>query len=37
MAVGDVGDVELVEAKQPRLLCDRSGGEGDRILAADFA
>jgi len=35
--VGDVGDVELVEAKQPRLLCDRSGGEGDRILAADFA
>ena len=35
--VGDVGDVELVEAKQPRLLCDRRGGEGDRILAADFA
>lgn len=35
--VGDVGDVEFVEAKKPRLLRNGGGGDGDRILAADFA
>src|SRR5262249_56873095 len=35
--VGDVGDVEFVEAKEPCLLRNGGGGERDRIFAADFA
>ena len=35
--VGDVGDVEFVEAQQPGLLGDRGGGELDRILVLDSA
>ena len=35
--VGDVGDVEFVEAEQPGLLGDRRGGEPDRIVAVDLA
>ena len=35
--VGDVGDVEFVEAQQPGLVGDRGGGQLDRILAADLA
>ena len=35
--VGDVGDVELVEAEQPALLGDLAGREADGILALDLA
>ena len=35
--VGDVGDVELVEAEQPALLGDLGGGKPDRIVAGDLA
>ena len=35
--VGDVGDVEFVEAQQPGFLGDRGGGQLDRVLAAELA
>ena len=35
--VGNIGDVEFVEAEQPGLLRDGRGGKRDRILVAAFA
>ena len=35
--VGNVGDVELVEAEQPALLGDLGGGKPDRIVGGDLA
>ena len=35
--VGDIGDVEFVEAQQPRLLGQLLGDEMDRIFALVFA
>ena len=35
--IGNVGDVKLVEAQQPRLVEDRLGGEPDHVGVADLA
>jgi hypothetical protein len=35
--VGDVGDVEFVEAQQPRILGDGVGGQPDRLGVGDLA
>ena len=35
--VGDVGDVEFVEAEQPGFVGDLLGGEPDRIVVGDLA
>ena len=35
--IGNVGDVEFIEAKKLRLLRNGGGGNPDRILAADLA
>ena len=35
--IGDVGDVEFVEAQQPAFLGDLAGGEPDGVVALDLA
>ena len=35
--IGDVGDVEFVEAQKPGLVEDRRGGERDHIAVGDLA